>query len=241
MSSARFPILDPNPTATRRELPTVRSLQQLWDEVSSRPLWAPPHFFRYLKLRHQIRLRLLDPDRVPVFAPEGKVNDCSSCRELCCVGPRNTVLLRLRAIATLIDLERTELMVSQKPSFSEDELRGNPALRLQVASDDWHRFPVLKQNTYGMCRALDPDGRCTLFPHWPMSCERFPYMLDIEARELSYSPRCRSFWIRPDAKHAVSRMRVSTVAAYNERIKDRILLAYAPARLAQLGVMKFLL
>lgn len=239
MSTNRLPILDLS--APARELPTVRALEGLWDEVARRPLWAPPNFFRYLRLRWTTRLRLLDPANVTVFAPEGQVNDCTGCTEMCCVGPRSTVLLRLRDIATLVDLGRTELMAHDKPVFSAAELAQNPALRLQTASSDWKRFPVLAKNEFGACRALTVDGACGLFPHWPMACERFPYALDWDAREITYSKRCRSFWIRPDARDRAQAMAVAAVAAYNERVKDRVLLAYAPKELEDLGLMRFLL
>ena len=45
------------PTLT---LPTVAALAALWREVAARPLWAPPHFWRYLGLRRRMHLRLLD-------------------------------------------------------------------------------------------------------------------------------------------------------------------------------------
>ncbi|MEO1170625.1 MAG: YkgJ family cysteine cluster protein [Myxococcota bacterium] len=237
--SQRLPILDTQ--RQRKELPTVRALEALWHEVSDRPLWAPPNFFRYIKLRWSTRLKLLKPNQVPVLAPKGQINDCTGCTELCCVGPKNTVLLRFRDIATLIDLERTELMTQAKPSFGAAELRANPGLRLQVSSRDWARFPVLAKNSFGACEALAEDGRCTLYPDWPLSCARFPYSLDIEARDITYSKRCRSFWIRPDGEERAEQMAAGAVAAYNERVKDRILLAYAPKRLAELGLLKFLL
>lgn len=235
----RLPILDTQ--SLPRELPTVEALESLWLEVAARPLWAPPNFFRYVKLRWSTRLKLLDPVRVPVLAPHGKINDCTGCTELCCVGPRNTVLLRLKDIATLIDIDRTELMTQDKPRFNDSELLANPALRLQVASEDWVRFPVLAKNSFGACEALASDGRCTLYPHWPLACGRFPYALDIDAREITYSRRCRSFWIRPDGAERAQQMAVGAVAAYNERIKDRVLLSYAPERLEHLGLLKFLL
>ncbi|MEM6732600.1 MAG: hypothetical protein AAF658_13665 [Myxococcota bacterium] len=241
MSTNRLPILDERTLHDTQELPTVHALESLWSEISARPLWAPPSFFRYLKLRWSTRLRLLNADAVPVFAPRGQINDCTGCTEMCCIGPRSTVLLRFRDIATLMDIGREDLMVHEKPEFSREELVRNPALRLQLASSDWRRFPVLAKNEFSACRALTTDGACGLYPHWPMACARFPYTLDVDAKEITYSKRCRSFWIRDDGTSRARAMAVAAVAAYNERIKDRILMAYAPERLEELGLLKFLL
>jgi Fe-S-cluster containining protein len=110
-----------------------------------------------------------------------------------------------------------------------------------VASEAWRRFPVLVKNSFGACKALSDEGKCTLYPHWPTSCARFPYALDLDAGELTYSARCRSFWIRGDAGEKISGMKLAAVAAYNERIKDLVLLAYAPGQLESLGLRRFLI
>ena len=132
-------------------------------------------------------------------------------------------------------------MTKDKPTFAGQELEQKPALKVTVASETWKRFPVLKQNKFGACNALSVEGTCTLYPHWPTSCARFPYALDVEAGEIAYSQRCRSFWIRPDADAKIEGMKVAAVAAYNERIKDLVLLAYAPAQLADLGLTAYLI
>lgn len=223
-------------------LPTVQALSALWDEVRTRPLWAPPNFWRYLKLRREMRLRLLRPERAQVVAPPGKVNDCSSCTDICCIGPRSTVLLHLRDIATLVDIGRTELIrpPKDKPRFSEAEFQARPALRRHTQSRAWRTFPVLKQNSFYACAALSREGKCSLYPHWPLSCARFPYSLHADAMEVFYSPRCQSFWIRPDKGDNIQRMVEDAVASYNERIMDFVLLAYRPAELAALGLLAFL-
>lgn len=242
MQRQSLPILD---QAARvlpptRDLPTVRELDALWQEVASRPLWAPPNFWRYLRLRWRTRLRFINPDDVAVQAPAGKVNDCASCTDMCCIGPRATVLLRFRDIATLKDIGRTELMTQSKPQFTAETLANHPNLARQVASMAWQRFPVLRQNSFGACAALTDTGLCGLYPYWPMTCARFPYALDFEPFRLAYSQRCQSFWIHPGAKSKARAMQVAAVATYNERIKDLILLEYAPERLADLGLLQYL-
>lgn len=230
-----LPILD-NILPESRDLPTVRALTALWQEVSSRPLYAPPHFWRYLKLRWQVKLKFLDPQSVVMSAPLGKINDCSSCFDICCVGPRSTVLLRLRDIATLMDIGRTDLMTHHKPQFAATELAQRPALNRVVHSRGWSTFPVLKQNSYGACEALNSDGKCTLYPYWPMSCARFPYSLHAEDGDIFYSQRCDSFWVHPSLAPRVRIMATLAVESYNERLRDLILLAYVPEKLAALGL-----
>jgi Fe-S-cluster containining protein len=239
-----LPILQPQPSpssaAAPQALPTVRALEALWQEVASRPLWAPPHLLRFLRLRWRMRLQLLDPARTTLVTPVGKINHCSDCSDSCCIGVHSTVLLGLRDIATLVDVGRTGLITRRKPAFSEAARAGRPGLRRHLASEAWRRFPVLAQNSFGACEALDVAGRCTLFPHWPMSCARFPMALHLEALEVFYSRRCRSFRIHPAAAKKAERIQLAAVASYNERIKDAVLLAYAPARLRDLGLMQHL-
>jgi Fe-S-cluster containining protein len=228
--------------APPERLPTVVALAALWQEVCRRPLWAPPHFFRYLGLRRRARLELLDVKRLRLTAPPGKVNDCAACTDQCCIGKRSTVLLRLRDLAVLKDIDRTDLIASDKPRFSAEEMLERPALRRQVQSSAWQTFPVLAQNRFGACTALTSEGRCTLHPYWPLSCARFPYALHLDQHEIFYSRRCDAFWIRHDGatEGRVQAMAAAAVASYNERVKDLILLAYAPARLGELGLLQLL-
>ncbi|MBN1961845.1 MAG: YkgJ family cysteine cluster protein [Deltaproteobacteria bacterium] len=223
-------------------MPTVTALEQLWQQVSSRPLWAPPNFRRYVLLREQMRLKLIDPKRVNILAPAGMVNDCTSCLDNCCIGRRSIVLLRLRDIATLIDLKREYLINIEKPQFTTEEVSGRIALQRQVNSDSWQTFPVLAQNRYFACKALTDTGQCSLYPNWPLACARFPYAFDLESKEAFFSHRCDSYWIRHDGRvdDHIEAMKQAAVASYNERIKDSILLAYAKDRLKELGLMRFL-
>lgn len=239
--STRLPIIGNAPAAPPTPyLPTVAALDELWRVVSAKRLYAPPNFVRYLKLRWRMRLKLVDPEQVRVVAPHGKINDCHHCTDICCLGRHSTVLLRLRDIAALIDIGRADLISLEKPQFTNATRAARPALQRQLDSRAWTVFPVLKQNSMAACAALTLDGRCGLYPHWPLSCARFPYALHGNTEEVFYSQRCDSFWIRPDGAPAASDMVRASIAAYNERIKDAILLAYAPTRLHALGVAAFL-
>lgn len=224
-------------------LPTVAALDALWTRFSQQPMWLPQRLWRRLQLlreMREVRPRTLHPDAVPIVAPVGKINDCMGCTDLCCVGPQNTVLLRLRDLATLQDVGQTELIARDKPSFSPELLARRPALRRQVASAAWRRFPVLKQNAYGACMALRDDGKCGLYPHWPLSCARFPYSLDAQTAEAFYARRCQSYFIHPKNAPAAKRMAVHAVAGYNERIKDALLLRFCADSLADLGLLRYL-
>lgn len=219
---------------------TLRALDSLWQEVAHRPLWAPPYFLRYLRLRARMRLKLLDAAHTTLVTPTGQLNACSDCSDSCCIGVHNTVLLGLRDIARLMDVGRTDLMVHKKPEFSAEELARRPALRRHVHSRSWRIFPVLAQNSFGACMALTVEGRCSLYPQWPQSCARFPFSLASDGTEVFFSRRCRSFFIHPDQVKKATRIQLAAVAGYNERIKDAVLLAYAPKRLSALGIMGFL-
>lgn len=226
--------------ASKVALPTVLALESIWDTLKDKPLFAPRTFWKRLKISLKMRTRLISAHEVRVVAPAHKVNECASCLDNCCVGQHSAVLLRLTDIAALIDLNRTELMTHDKPSFRPEILKRRGALQRQLASSDWQRFPVLKQNKFHACEALNTEGKCTLYPHWPAACARFPYALDTENLEIFYSKRCDSFWVRPDAEPAVHAMREAAVAAYNQRIKDQLMLAFAADRLAELGITRFL-
>ena len=237
---ARLPILSSaHKSHASVAMPTVAALEALWQDWSHRRLWAAPTLWRYLLLRRHMRLRLIDPSDVTVVGPTppmAKVNDCGSCTDICCVGPKSTVLLRLRDIAMLRDLGRTDLISQHKPSFGEDALAAAPMLRRQVASQAWQIFPVLKKDSMGACEALSQEGKCTLYPHWPLSCARFPYALHVDEADVFYSQRCQSFWLHPEGQPQVQSMAAAAVACYNERIKDAILLTFARPELTRLGL-----
>jgi len=233
-----LPIL--SSAAASQPLPTVAALAQLWDEVTQRPLYAPPNLMRYLRLRWRMRLKLLDANKAKIAAPTAKISDCDSCTDNCCVGPSSTVLLRLRDIAMLKDIGRTDLISRDKPRFADEDVQSRPALQRHVGSNAWAVFPVMAQTNINACAALTTDGQCGIYPHWPLSCERFPYSLHSEDMEVFYSRRCDSFWIRQDAADPQKRMAWAAVAAYNERIKDLVLLEYAPGKLEDLDLTRFL-
>lgn len=237
----RLPILGASPAPAReRPLPTVRALEALWREVEGLSLWAPKHFWKWMQARRHMKMTFLEPERLHQSAPAGKVNDCHSCTDSCCMGPQSTVLLRLKDIATLVDVGRSELMTHDKPVFTRQYMAGRRSLRDLTRSGAWRIYPVLRQNSFGACEALSVEGLCTLYPHWPQSCARFPYALDADGLELFYSRRCRSFTIHPSRSQVVQQMAASAVAGYNERIRDALLLLFRRDALRELGLLQHL-
>jgi Fe-S-cluster containining protein len=226
-------------TATRTPGAAVRALEALWQKVSAKPLWLPPHFWRYLRLRRRIELRELARSDVRISTPLPVANNCRACTDTCCVGKKNTVSLRLIDIAWLLDGDRTDLIAADKPTFTDSEM--SAARRRFTESRTFAMFPVLRQDAAERCAALGPSGACSLYPHWPLSCARFPYSLDLSEREIFYSPRCGS--LSPTASFAEPRVRMmidATLAAYNQRIRDWILCDYAWGELTRIGLTRFL-
>ena len=109
--------------------PTLTALDALWSRHQSG--WR-----RLLSRRAIAELSLrasFDPDtlaawRVANAVPAGTIPDCPSCDDICCAGLENVVSLRLRDIAVLIDVGRTDLISRKKPVFPQAMLRARPAL-----------------------------------------------------------------------------------------------------------------
>lgn len=219
--------------------PAVRALDALWLQVSAQPLWLPPNFWRFLKLRRKIELREVQRKDFHITTPAPLVTSCRACTDTCCVGKKNTVSLRLVDIAWLLDLGRTELIANDKPTFTEDET--SRARHRFTESSTFKMFPVLRQDARERCLALSASGDCTLYPDWPLSCARFPYSIDLTEREIFYSPRCASFSRVGSFDEPRIRVMIdAALSAYNQRIRDWILLDYAWAELEKIGVTRFL-
>ena len=195
-----------------------------------------------LQLRANFDLDTITPWRVASLVPKGMVPDCERCQDICCAGLENVVSLRLKDIASLMDIDRTDLISRKKPNFPKSMLGERPMLRELVTSMLWRTLPVLKQHgERRVCAALGEDLKCTLHPSWPTSCERFPYTLSVVRREVFWGKRCPS---RQQSAQMVPRGRElfsAAIAAYNERIKDAILLTHARKELDDIGVGQWLI
>ncbi|MCB9653058.1 MAG: hypothetical protein H6729_02855 [Deltaproteobacteria bacterium] len=211
--------------------------RQPWRRLFSRRV------VRELELRAHFDLDLLSPAAIKNQIPTGQVPDCARCDDICCMGIENIVSLRLVDIARLIDIGRTDLIARKKPHFPRGLLQKRPSLQELVASELWQTLPVLKQNVlagHRVCAALRADMRCTLYPNWPTSCERFPYTLAAR-RRIVWGQRCPSKKTSEEFKTRSRELFSSAVDTYNERIKDAVLLWHARKDLDDLGIGTWLI
>lgn len=216
----------------------MRGLEELWARFDS--TWRrllSPRAITELMLRASFDVDLLAPWHIANKIPRGTIPDCERCEDICCAGIENVVSLRLIDIAVFIDLGRTDLMAKRKPNFPERMLRTKPRLRELVASELWRALPVLKQvGERRICVALAPDLRCSLHPHWPTSCERFPYTLSAVRRNVTWGTRCPSKQVGEEHEDRGDQLFGASIDAYNERIRDAVLLAHARKDLDRIGV-----
>ena len=233
--------LEPDPA-----IPITKSISQaldlLWKDYESK--WKrllSPQFLTELSLRAIYDVQPINLKKIVSIIPAGTVPDCPNCEDICCQGAENVVSLRLSDIAQLIDLGRTDLISTQKPRFTEQMMSQRPALFELMGSELWLTLPVLKQlGPYRMCAALDKDLKCSLYPHWPLSCERFPYTLNASKKKVFWGSRCQSKSCSPEYKTRGVQMVERAGQTYNERIKDAVLLTHARNRLNELGIGVFL-
>ena len=220
----------------------VDELDALWSQVSARPVLLSRRWLRQIRLSRLVQTQPLGSHAVQRLVSPRRINECSECLDTCCVGKKSTVLLHLRDIASLLDGQHANLMTQDKPTFTVEERASSPALERHVSSMAWRVFPILKQNSFYACSALNEDGRCTLYPKWPLSCERFPVAFNLDAEELFLSSRCASTRVIETEQESerLQEMESGAVAAYNERIKDFMLLTHAPDTLRNLGITKYL-
>lgn len=218
------------------------ALELLWKDYKSK--WKrllSRQVITELSLRSIYDVQPINLKKIASTVPAGTVPDCPNCEDLCCQGVENLVSLRLSDIAQLIDMGRTDLISQRKPRFTEQMMFQRPALFELMGSELWLTLPVLKQiGPYRMCAALDKDLKCSLYPHWPLSCERFPYSLDATKKKVFWGSRCASKQCSPEYETRSLEMVEGAGQTYNERIKDAVLLTHARKKLDELGIGSFL-
>jgi Fe-S-cluster containining protein len=226
---------------TKEELepgPVRRALDALWERHAGgwRRLLSPG-VIRELKLRAYFDVDLVAPHRIANKIPAGTIPDCAACEDICCAGIENVVSLRLSDIAELIDIGRTDLMTKKKPNFPAEMVKTRPALYELAGSELFRTLPVLRQiGDSRICAALTPELTCSLYPHWPTSCERFPYTLSPKRRTVSWGTRCPSKQCAPEFLERSEELFTASIDAYNERVKDAVLLVHARKALDELGI-----
>ena len=216
----------------------LHALDALWLRYRSK--WRrllSSHAIRELQLRASFDVDLLSHWRFSNRVPSGTVPDCPNCTNICCAGLENVVSLRLRDIAQLIDIRRTDLITKKKPNFPAQMLSDRPALRELVASELWRALPVLRQTgDLRVCAALGANMKCTLYPDWPLSCERFPYTLSVMRKQVNWGSRCPSKKRSAEFEPRRRALFKAALTAYDERVKDAVLLAHAPQALDAIGI-----
>jgi hypothetical protein len=224
-----------------QEGPTERALQALWRD-HARDMYQFRNLRTIIRLRRRFDLRPVSLNGLQVRIPTGKLPDCDNCVDLCCTGPNAVVSLRLRDIAVLMDLKRIDLISFERPTPPTDQRRLSWARREADASVFHQAFPVLQRDGTGTCMALTEDRLCGLWPSWPLSCARYPYALDRKNKVVFYASGCTTTRLAEmvEAPVAVRRLVRATVDAYNERLRDVVLLAFARERLRSLGLLAFI-
>ena len=166
------------------------------------------------------------------MVPAGKVPDCDTCLDICCTGPKSIVSLRLRDIAALLDAGLQQHITHERARFA---ILGNSSIFDTI-------FPVLAQDRTQTCTLLDENRMCGAYPHWPISCARYPYAVDALNKVVFYAKGCGSYDLLPPYEVA-ERTRYLVQAAiesYNERIKDIFLIYFAKTDLEKIGLNQYL-
>jgi Fe-S-cluster containining protein len=239
--TSSLPILvdAPAPRPVHVPGPLEKSLAELWP-VARKRVDTFKYWRETLRLRRRFSVRMLRLRELSVKIPAGKTPDCDSCVDICCTGPNAIVSLRLRDIAALVDAGLDHAIV---PREKRPPPPSSSWARREADGSVFHEvFPVLARDERGTCKLLDGDRMCSAFPHWPLSCARYPYALDLQAKVIFYAKGCASSHEVPlvDAPIKVRELVHAVVDAYNERVKDAVLLHVARPELDALGVTKFL-
>jgi hypothetical protein len=219
--------------------PIEQALASLWRDQAPH-FYSPRNIVRQLRLRRRFDLTPVRLEKLKVAIPTAQVPDCDNCLDLCCTGDNAVVSLRLRDIAVLMDLGRTDLISHERPPPPPKD-KATWARREADGSVFHAAFPVLARDATGTCRALTEERLCGLWPSWPLSCARYPYALDRRHGVIFYAAGCRSTRIAPvsEAPVAVRGLVRAVVDAYNERLRDVLLLAFAREDLRARGLLQW--
>lgn len=194
--------------------------------------WWWWRFWTWGKLRHrEVRARGLRP-RFPSQVPH-----CQQCPQNCCQGPHQ-VSLRLVDLSRLVDAGLAWAVTTPRVTSRLQLYREHPELEEAESRDSFRRFGVLKQTAAGRCVFLDTNNRCAIYPIRPLVCQRFPYLLNENLRDVHYASSCPQ-------RRAASREEVAAVLDvlaehHGHKLLDLALLDLAPDVLQDLGLARFL-
>lgn len=216
--------------------PLEQKVRQMWKDAQERFPKRLTKLWRRWKLLSEYDFSPPIPEEWHYDFPLTRTPDCANCKEICCQGKHNTVLLRLIDVARFVDKGLTDYITLEKPTFSPEFLVSRPALQATMSSFHWDVFPVLKQKEDERCIFLHEEGHCTIHPDRPWICRVFPYFLDIDEKTVRWSSRCKYYKdeapnnpIVKELKHAVFH------SFYVEKICDLFLMSVFPEELKQLG------
>lgn len=234
----RSSTLEPAPFAKG---PCERALDELWPTARAR-VWTLRYWRESLHLWRRFHLRPLSLGQLRIAVPSGQVPDCDACTEVCCTGENAVVSLRFRDMARLLDAGLEAHIVMVCASAPQDRPKHSWARREAEASVFGRSFPVLARYTTGTCALLTTERSCGAWPHWPLSCARYPFALDLQRKVIFWARGCGSPTVLAPGEAAprVRALALAVVEAYNERLRDAVLLAVAHPELEALGLWRFL-
>ncbi len=217
--------------------PLEQAVHDLWATVWAKR-FSPRGLWTRAKLMRSFNLEFIRLGQVRVTVPHGRVPDCDECLELCCTGENALVSLRLPDIARLCDQGLSSYVVHERPPEKGYD-QGATVARREADTSVFHRmFPVLRRDATGTCALLTDERTCGVWPHWPVSCARYPYALDALSKEVFWAKGCRSFVTLPssEAPPHIRRLVRAAVEGYNQRIRDLFLVHLALEELHTLGL-----
>lgn len=240
-----LPIISNAPSAppVHQPGPTERALADLWPIARAR-VDSLKHWRETLSLRRRFSLRMLRVGELTVAVPRGQTPDCEQCADICCTGPNAIVSLRLRDIAALTDAGLDRFIVpsdGERAPLDKHQRKRATWARRELDDSVFHRaFPVLARDSTRTCALLTEERMCGAFPAWPLSCARYPYALDLQLKTVFYAKSCTSTQVLPssEAPLKVRELVRAVVEAYNERVKDAVLVHMAKHELTDLGLAK---
>ncbi len=236
--------LSPPPNARHSKRPSdgplARALEGLWLETQKR-IRNPRYLWSHYRLRRQFDLSFLQPHQFRLLVPPGVLTHCQQCENICCTGNHSRVSLNLIDIARLVDAN-LEDFIQTGPHQSISHTPKRPAQRDAEASIFYRAFPVLVRDETQTCALLKSNLQCGAFPHWPLSCERYPFAINLEEKTVFWAKGCghQELHYEPEAQLRTRQLFHAALDAYNQRIKDAAMLYLAMPELSELGLLKYL-
>ena len=175
------------------------------------------------------------------MVPSGYLTDCQQCENICCTGPNSRVSLNLLDIARLMDA-KLEAFIEPPPHQSAPNKYKKMAQHDAEDSIFFTSFPILKRDETQTCALLTKDLQCGAFPHWPLSCERYPFAINLIDKTVFWAQGCgyQELHYEADAHLRTRQLFHAALEAYNQKVKDAMMLYFTMPELAQLGVLKYL-